>query len=163
MELTDDFLKLDRRGGLGQSVQYSAMDFFTSNAAECLNSQLWWAKRLPVCSLLESFRTLLEDWFDERRTAAESRDHVLTVSTFNKLSNSVQASLPLTVRATTGLVYKVEEDNQQYQVDLQNWTCDCREFDEDKIPCKQAVAVTRWAGNGLSVYDFDTNISNNMS
>ncbi|XP_057769762.1 uncharacterized protein LOC130989711 [Salvia miltiorrhiza] len=128
--------------------------FMTSNAAESFNSRLWWARRLPVCSLLESFRTLLEDWFDERRTSSESRDHVLTVSTFNKLSNSVQASLSLTVRATTGLVYKVEEDDQQYQVDLQNWTCECREFDEDKIPCKHAVAAIRWAGNGLNVYDF---------
>ncbi|XP_057771215.1 uncharacterized protein LOC130991030 [Salvia miltiorrhiza] len=126
----------------------------TSNAAESFNSRLWWARRLPMCSLLESFRTLLEDWFDEQRTSSESRDRVLTVSTFNKLSNSVQASLSLTVRATIGLVYKVDEDDQQYQVDLQNWTCECREFDEDKIPCKHAVAAIRWAGNGLNVYDF---------
>ncbi|KAL6495065.1 hypothetical protein OROGR_030747 [Orobanche gracilis] len=78
-----------------------------------------------------------------------SRDHELKMHTFEKLSNSVQASLTLTVRATTPLVYKVEENKVSHEVDLRTWTCCCREFDLDQIPCRHAVVAA-----GLSVYDF---------
>ncbi|KAL6530808.1 assists the folding of proteins upon ATP hydrolysis [Orobanche gracilis] len=58
-----------------------------------------------------------------------------------KLSNFVQASLTLTVRATTPLIYKVEENKVSYELDLRTWTCCCREFDLDQIPCRHAVAA----------------------
>ncbi|XP_057801399.1 uncharacterized protein LOC131016677 [Salvia miltiorrhiza] len=73
--------------------------FMTSNAAETLNSRLLWARRLPVSSLLETFRTIVEKWFDERRASAMSRQHELTEPAYNKLAVQVELSHHLRVRA----------------------------------------------------------------
>ncbi|KAH6775008.1 hypothetical protein C2S52_012569 [Perilla frutescens var. hirtella] len=52
--------------------------FMTSNCAECFNGRLRWARRLPVCTLLECVRTLIGHWFSERRKNALARTHELT-------------------------------------------------------------------------------------
>ncbi|XP_057779740.1 uncharacterized protein LOC130998330 [Salvia miltiorrhiza] len=51
--------------------------FMTSNAAETMNSRLLWARRLPVASLIESYRAILEKWFDARCLSTASRSHEL--------------------------------------------------------------------------------------
>lgn len=118
--------------------------FMTSNAAESMNARLVWARRLPVCSLVEVFRSILENWFDERRAKASSRNHELTEEAYTKLSTAVELSRHLVVRETTTHMYKVEEEKLSYLVDLQSWTCDCREFDQDQIPCRHAAAAIRY-------------------
>ncbi|KAH6780923.1 hypothetical protein C2S52_012160 [Perilla frutescens var. hirtella] len=65
-------------------------NFMTSNAAESLNARLLWARRLPVCSLLEVYRSIVERWFVERRAAAHVANHVLTGAAVEKLSGSVE-------------------------------------------------------------------------
>ncbi|KAH6766278.1 hypothetical protein C2S52_017261 [Perilla frutescens var. hirtella] len=59
--------------------------FMTSNVAECFNARLLWARRLPICSLIEVVRDVIEKWFDERRAKAVSRDHILTEFAYTKL------------------------------------------------------------------------------
>ncbi|KAH6771050.1 hypothetical protein C2S52_015853 [Perilla frutescens var. hirtella] len=63
-------------------------NFMTSNVAESLNARLLWARRLPICSMLEVFRPIVEEWFVERKAAAQSWDHVLTPEAVNKLSKN---------------------------------------------------------------------------
>ncbi|KAH6782071.1 hypothetical protein C2S51_007364 [Perilla frutescens var. frutescens] len=46
--------------------------FMTSNAAESLNARLLWARRLRICSMLEVFRRIVEEWFVERRAAVQN-------------------------------------------------------------------------------------------
>ncbi|KAH6831603.1 hypothetical protein C2S53_010578 [Perilla frutescens var. hirtella] len=99
--------------------------FMTSNAAESLNARLLWARRLPICSMLEVFRRIVEEWFVEQRAAAQSWDHVLTPEAVNK---------------------------ESFMVDLQHRTCDCREFELDLIPCSHAAAAIRFSGG--HIYDF---------
>lgn len=40
--------------------------FLTSNAAEVFNSRLLDARRLPICLMIEAFRHIVEQWFDQR-------------------------------------------------------------------------------------------------
>ncbi|KAH6800818.1 hypothetical protein C2S52_001282 [Perilla frutescens var. hirtella] len=103
--------------------------FMTSNAAESLNARLLWARRLPVCSLLEMFRSIVEQWFVERRAAAQGSNHVLTDGITQKLSGNVD----------NGRCYA-------------NRTCDCREFELDLIPCSHAAAVI--CCTGAAIYDY---------
>ncbi|XP_057808425.1 uncharacterized protein LOC131022899 [Salvia miltiorrhiza] len=126
--------------------------FMTSNAAESMNARLLWARRLPVCAMLEVYRSTVEQWFDQRRAEALARDHEMTKEAFRKLSLSVESGRRYTVRGTTTHVFKVELENKTTFVDLQSWTCDCREFDLDMIPCRHACAAIRHAN--LNVYDF---------
>ncbi|KAH6836427.1 hypothetical protein C2S53_016486 [Perilla frutescens var. hirtella] len=125
----------------------------TSNAAESLNTRLLWARRLPICSMLEVFRRIVEEWFVERRAAAQSWDHVLTSEAVNKLSKNVEHGRCFPVRCTTlAHLWKVEVGRESFMVDLQHRTCDCREFELDLIPCSHAAAAIRFSGG--HIYEF---------
>ncbi|KAL6570771.1 hypothetical protein OROGR_000321 [Orobanche gracilis] len=50
----------------------------TSNAVENLNARIKWARKLPVCALLEYCRNICQDWFYECRTIADSRAQELS-------------------------------------------------------------------------------------
>ncbi|KAH6788984.1 hypothetical protein C2S51_003990 [Perilla frutescens var. frutescens] len=127
--------------------------FMTSNAAESLNARLLWARRLPVCSLFEMFRSIVEQWFIERRAAAVGSNHVLTDGIALKLSGNVDKGRCYAVRPTTlAILWKVEVRREVYMVDLQNRTCDCREFELDLIPCSHAAAVI--CCTGAAIYDY---------
>lgn len=79
----------------------------TSNAVECFNSRLLWARRLPICSLIEVLRNVIEKWFDKRRTMAMGRDHLLTEEAYRKLSHSINNGHQLVVHGTTTHISKL--------------------------------------------------------
>ncbi|XP_057775439.1 uncharacterized protein LOC130994412 [Salvia miltiorrhiza] len=124
----------------------------TSNAAETKKSRLLWARRLPVASLIETYRAIMEKWFDRRRISAASRSHELTEVVEGKFHVAVEAGRQLVVRGTTTHMFSVEDDHAFYIVDLENRTCSCAQFDLDDIPCCHACAAIRRAG--LQVTDF---------
>ncbi|KAH6763082.1 hypothetical protein C2S52_020515 [Perilla frutescens var. hirtella] len=127
--------------------------FMTSNAAESLNARLLWARRLPVCSLFEMFRSIVEQWFVKRRTVAQGSNHVLTDGITLKLSGNVDKGRSYVMRPTTlATLWKVEVGREVYTVDLQNRTCDCREFELDLISCSHAAAVICCTGG--AIYDY---------
>lgn len=102
----------------GSQCPARRFSFMTSNSAESLIARFLWARRLPICSLLEVYRTVIEKWFDERRAAAKSRNHVLTEEAMKKLSKAIEHGRHLTVHGTTTHLYKVEEENMSFLVDL---------------------------------------------
>ncbi|KAH6816036.1 hypothetical protein C2S51_020856 [Perilla frutescens var. frutescens] len=127
--------------------------FMTSNVAESLNARLLWVRRLPVCSLIEMFRSIVEQWFIERRTAAQGSNHMLTDGIALKLSENIDKGRCYAVRPTTlATLWKVEVGREVYMVDLQNRTCDCREFELDLIPCSHAAAVI--CCTRAAIYDY---------
>ncbi|XP_057803587.1 uncharacterized protein LOC131018915 [Salvia miltiorrhiza] len=126
--------------------------FMTSNAAESLNSHLLWARCLPICSLLECYRSIVEKWFDERHVSVIGISHQLTEKTALKLQVAVETGCHLIVCGTTTHMFTVEQENKSYVVDLQNLTCECKEFELDGIPCRHVCAAIRRVG--LQVTDF---------
>ncbi|KAH6804330.1 hypothetical protein C2S51_032577 [Perilla frutescens var. frutescens] len=127
--------------------------FMTSNATESLNDHLLWARRLPVCSLFEMFRSIVEQWFVERRAAAVGSKHVLIDGITLKISGNVAKGRCYAVRPTTlATLWKVEVGREVYMVDLQNRTYDCREFELDLIPCSHAAAVI--CCTEAAIYDY---------
>ncbi|KAH6775808.1 hypothetical protein C2S52_013369 [Perilla frutescens var. hirtella] len=68
-------------------------------------------------------------------------------------TDTFQESMPSLEQATTlANLWKVEVGRKVYMVDLQNRTCDCREFELDLIPCSHAVAVICCTGG--AIYDY---------
>ncbi|KAH6765953.1 hypothetical protein C2S52_016936 [Perilla frutescens var. hirtella] len=127
--------------------------FMTSNAAESLNARLLWARGLYVCSLFEMLRSIVKQWFVERRAAAQGSNHVLTDGIALKLSGNVDKGRSYAVWPTTlATLWEVEVGREVYMVDLQNRTCDCREFELDLIPCSHAAAVICCTGG--AIYDY---------
>ncbi|KAK2652268.1 hypothetical protein Ddye_012124 [Dipteronia dyeriana] len=50
----------------------------TTNAAECINSCLKFARQLPMLTLAEFIGNMLQRWFHDRHIAAQSMCHQLT-------------------------------------------------------------------------------------
>ncbi|KAH6805124.1 hypothetical protein C2S51_029955 [Perilla frutescens var. frutescens] len=126
--------------------------FMASNAAECFNARLLWARRLPICSLIEVVRDVIEKWFDERRAKTVSRDHILTEFAYTKLYKQVEMSHQYGVRCHNAYLYKVQKHGKSFFVDLHMRTCECGEFQLDQIPCSHAAAAIRSAGH--DIYDY---------
>lgn len=124
--------------------------FLTSNAAECLNGRLCWARILPICTLLECVRTIIGHWFTERRADALSRSDELTEWAVKKLDNSAFFGDTMSVEPISAMKFKVISDtNKNYVVDLEMKSCTCRRFDLDLIPYSHASAAIRLCLNYL--------------
>ncbi|KAH6766525.1 hypothetical protein C2S52_017508 [Perilla frutescens var. hirtella] len=126
--------------------------FLTSNAAEVLNARLLWARRLPICSLIECIRHVIEQWFDSRRARANAHDNALTEEALNKLRAEVEKSRAFTVVPTLNSTFKVHDGRQTFIVDLHQKSWKCREFQLDLMPCSHAVAAIM--KNGESILDY---------
>ncbi|KAK2649958.1 hypothetical protein Ddye_017447 [Dipteronia dyeriana] len=53
----------------------------TTNAAECINSCLKFARQLPILTLTEFIRNMLQRWFHDRHIVTQSMPHQLTDAT----------------------------------------------------------------------------------
>ncbi|KAH6793917.1 hypothetical protein C2S52_004394 [Perilla frutescens var. hirtella] len=126
--------------------------FMTSNAAECFNARLLWARRLPICSMIDVVRDVIEKWFDERCAKSVTRDHILIEETYKKLYKQVEMCMAYDVRANNAHLFKVRKNEKSFLVDLQMKTCECGEFQLDQIPCSHAAAAIRSAGH--DIYDY---------
>ncbi|KAH6795081.1 hypothetical protein C2S52_005558 [Perilla frutescens var. hirtella] len=125
--------------------------FMTSNAAECFNARLLWARRLLICSLIEVVRDVIEKWFDERRAKTVSRDHILTEDAYKKLYKQVEMSMVYVVRGHNANLYKVQNNDKSFLINLQMKTCECGKFQLDQIPCSHAATAIRV---GHDMYDY---------
>ncbi|XP_057791782.1 uncharacterized protein LOC131008766 [Salvia miltiorrhiza] len=102
----------------------SRYSFLTSNAAESFNARLLWARRLPICSMLEVVRLVIEQWFNDRLAAAQESDENLTPEAKQKLSAELVKSRRYTAKRTTERKYRVRASGRHYMVDLQKQSCD---------------------------------------
>ncbi|KAH6762112.1 hypothetical protein C2S52_019545 [Perilla frutescens var. hirtella] len=115
----------------------------TSNYAECLNGRLRWARRLPVCTLLECVHTLVGQWFYDRRRAALARTHVLTETAATRVLRSVEQGQTMNVQSISATKFKVTHGMKHYTVDLVGRKCFCQVFNLDLIPCPHVAAAIR--------------------
>ncbi|KAH6760692.1 hypothetical protein C2S51_017641 [Perilla frutescens var. frutescens] len=109
----------------------SRFSFPTSNIAESFNLRLLFARHLPIVSTIEAIRHVMEKWFDQRCAVSRARADDLTEETHNKLALEVNKGDRLKVVART---------------------CECREFQDDLMPCSHTFAAIR--NQCMSVYDF---------
>lgn len=100
----------------------------TSNCAKSLNGRLRWARRLPVCSLLECVRTLVSQWFFDRRSNASMRTEDLTEYASKKVIEAVDEGRTMIVEPMSLTKFKVTCRMKHYIVDLGGRTCSCCKF-----------------------------------
>ncbi|XP_057770690.1 uncharacterized protein LOC130990475 [Salvia miltiorrhiza] len=126
--------------------------FLTSNAAEALNARLLWARRLPICSMLEAIRMVLAQWFNDRLASAEESDDLLTPEAKQKISAEISKSRRYTAKRTSERKYRVRAGDRRFMVDLQAKSCECNEFDLDGMPCSHAIAAITEAKEPVEDY-----------
>ncbi|XP_057811879.1 uncharacterized protein LOC131026126 [Salvia miltiorrhiza] len=126
--------------------------FMTSNAAEAFNSRLLWARRLPICSMLEAIRIVIEKWFSERLRAAQQIEQGLTAEAGKRVAIEVQKSRRYTAQRLSGMKYKVQTADISFKVDLEKKKCECRVFQLDQLPCSHSIAAISEAGDTIAEY-----------
>ncbi|KAL6523515.1 hypothetical protein OROGR_017118 [Orobanche gracilis] len=126
--------------------------FLTSNAAESFNKTLLWAQRLPICSLVEAVRLVLENWFDDRRQKAARDRQEYPEEVIRKLRLQVDRSRAYTVARVDANIFKVETSTRSVIVDLKAWSYECMEFQFDLTPCSHAVATIQNADMSISQF-----------
>ncbi|XP_062089445.1 uncharacterized protein LOC133795978 [Humulus lupulus] len=118
--------------------RYSNM---TSNTAESLNSAIVAVRELPICTMLECLRALVQRWSWTNRNIANATSTKLTDKHEVILNDNYIYSLKLTVHPTNHIVYEVHDDGKKSIVDLNSRTCTCNRFQMDQLPCAHAIAV----------------------
>ncbi|XP_055960976.1 uncharacterized protein LOC126672216 [Mercurialis annua] len=122
------------------SNRYSTM---TSNIAESLNATNIAARELPITTMLEFLRSLVQKWSHANRNCARSLKTDMTRVAEEILNENYIRSLHLTVTPAADNLYTVTKTKTPFSVDLERGTCCCRRFQTDKIPCAHAIAVIR--------------------
>ncbi|KAL3648622.1 hypothetical protein CASFOL_005025 [Castilleja foliolosa] len=118
-------------------------NFMTSNSAESLNGRLSWARKLPVCSLFEAIRHLLQDWFVVRRDAAVNNEIEVSSECNKRLVESGELAAKMEVERLGGQIYHLKDGTHNYVVDLDKRTCTCNVFQVDLLPCSHAIKAIR--------------------
>ncbi|CAL8109140.1 unnamed protein product [Prunus armeniaca] len=116
----------------------------TTNIAESINSVLRFARMLPVVHLIEEIRNMLQNWFSQRRDLSMKCKSMLCPDLGEKkLRKRLDAASRMNVVKINDMEYNVLDGDMNGLVHLQNYSCTCRKFDLEQLPCKHAIAVCR--------------------
>ncbi|XP_055961863.1 uncharacterized protein LOC126681856 [Mercurialis annua] len=102
----------------------------TTNIAESMNSRIKAGKDLPITTLLEYLRTMVQDWSFTNRNLAKQ--------TFTALSKRAEDILHENYILSLKLVHTTK-----FIVDLKERNCTCRRFQIDEVPCPHAMAILK--------------------
>jgi hypothetical protein len=120
---------------------YSKCDLLVNNISECFNSYILKSCDKPILTMLEMIRKQLMRRYQLKRSGAETLHGKLCPTIVAKLEAIGEESIHcLSTYAGNGL-FKVEESNRQYVVDLKRKTCGCRKWEITGIPCSHAFSA----------------------
>ncbi|XP_050211360.2 uncharacterized protein LOC126661549 [Mercurialis annua] len=115
----------------------------TTNIAESMNSRIRAGKDLPVTTLLEYLRTMVQEWSYANRHLARSTFTALSKRAEDILNENYINSLKLVVSNSNDNIKTVFQHTTKFIVDLKERTCTCRRFQIDDIPCPHAMAILK--------------------
>ncbi|XP_060966965.1 uncharacterized protein LOC115720511 [Cannabis sativa] len=118
--------------------RYSTM---TSIISESVNSALKEVRELPIGTLLECLRCLVQRWSWTNKNRALATLTTLAKGPEMELKDKLDRSKKLQVETSNHAIYTVNELKSSYIVDIQKKTCTCQRFQYDEMPCSHAMAV----------------------
>ncbi|KAL6513030.1 hypothetical protein OROMI_034645 [Orobanche minor] len=124
----------------------------TSNAVESMNNRLLWARKLPICSVLEVTRTVIEEWTSERQQNANACSQPIKTDAHKKLMDVIQAGSNMDVQFLRDGVFKVISNRKSCIVNLNERKCTCMKYQFDMITCKHALAAIRFLNHDQISY-----------
>ena len=117
----------------------------TTNIAETINSCLLAIRKLPIISIAEFIRDLLQRWFHDRRRNAREMPTFLSHYADQHIKQRVLTSQRCEVHPIDFQRFKVDDKwNKGTIVDLEQHSCSCQ-WDLDELPCIHVMAVARYA------------------
>ncbi|GJW63266.1 transposase, MuDR, MULE transposase domain protein [Tanacetum coccineum] len=123
-------------------------NYMTSNSVESINALTKTVRKIPITSLMDWFRQLLQDWYYERRQKYEdTQDDELTPWASAKIKYRYLKSSNWSVRGILkNELYQVRDNQGIHTVNLQKGECTCRRWQISGLPCGHVCAVARVEG-----------------
>ena len=115
----------------------------TTNVAECLNLCMRFARKLPMLTLDEFIRDMLQRWYYDRHQAALSMRYQLTNAAQLMISKCIQKCSFMIVSHVDWNTFLVKLKGDQWTVNLLQKTCTCNKFQMDYLPCSHALPAAR--------------------
>ncbi|KAL5557065.1 hypothetical protein UlMin_039301 [Ulmus minor] len=122
------------------SRRYNIM---TTNISESLNAVLVKVRELPITALVNEIWLLCQKWFHERRTKAAGCTTMMSKDVEMKLEGRKDRAQAMGVICADQYTFDVVDGDRNYCVDMALWTCTCRKFQLDQLPCDHVLAVVR--------------------
>ncbi|KAL5560476.1 hypothetical protein UlMin_036687 [Ulmus minor] len=122
------------------SRRYNIM---TTNISESLNAVLVKVRELPITAFVNEIRLLCQKWFHERRTKAAGCTTMMSKDIETKLEERKERAQAMGVICANQYTFDVVDGDRNYCVDMALWTCTCRKFQLDQLPCDHVLAVVR--------------------
>ncbi|KAI9185427.1 hypothetical protein LWI28_007152 [Acer negundo] len=114
----------------------------TTNVAECINSCLKFVRQLPMMTLAEFIRNMLQKWFHDRHAAARSMRHQLTDVAHLVILKRVEKCNYMTVNPVDWNIFSVKLKGNQWTVNLRLKTCTCNKFPNGPFPMERNLDYT---------------------
>ncbi|KAL6578461.1 hypothetical protein OROMI_010789 [Orobanche minor] len=133
----------------GETSRYSTM---TSNIAESLNNAIKGIRDLPIITMIECLRCLVQRWYFSNKEIALSTFTTLTTNAERRLAFNINESKKMKVVSSNLVIFTVYDVNTEYIVDISKKTCTCKEFQYQEMPCKHAAAAL--LKRNFSCYDY---------
>ncbi|KAL5581673.1 hypothetical protein UlMin_014115 [Ulmus minor] len=122
------------------SRRYNIM---TTNISESLNAVLVKVRELSITAFVNEIRLLCQKWFHERRTKAAGCTTMMSKDIETKLEERKDRAQAMGVICADQYTFDVVDGDRNYCVDMALWTCTCRKFQLDQLPCDHVLAVVR--------------------
>ncbi|XP_038711809.1 uncharacterized protein LOC120006004 [Tripterygium wilfordii] len=116
----------------------------TTNIAESMNAALRDVRGLPITTLVEQLRSLIQRWFHERRTKAASITSQLCKKVEKKMTKRNERALRMLVEPISHIEFYVRDGFGDGKVNFPDRTCTCRKFQMQQLQCVHALAACRF-------------------
>ncbi|KAL5571661.1 hypothetical protein UlMin_021258 [Ulmus minor] len=115
----------------------------TTNISELFNVVLVKVRELPITAFVNEVRLLCQRWFHQRRTKASGCSSRMSPDVENKLEQRRDRAQTIAVICADQYTFDIVDGDCNYCVDMALWTCTCRKFQLDQLPCDRVLAVVR--------------------
>ncbi|KAL5576418.1 hypothetical protein UlMin_018117 [Ulmus minor] len=118
-------------------------NIMTTNISESLNAALVKVRELPITAFVNEIRLLCQKWFHERHTKAGCCSSKMSKDVETKLAQRRDHAQSMDVICADQYMFNVLDGDRNYCVDMALWTCTCRKFQLDQLPCDHVLAIIR--------------------
>ncbi|KAL5544652.1 hypothetical protein UlMin_008436 [Ulmus minor] len=115
----------------------------TTNISESMNAVLVKVRELPITTFVNEIRLLCQKWFYERRNKAKDCTSKMSTDMEKKLERRRDQAQVIDIQYADQYNFDVIDGDRNFCVDMALWTCGCRKFQLDQLPCEHILVVVR--------------------
>ncbi|XP_073152433.1 uncharacterized protein [Henckelia pumila] len=123
-----------------------------NNISECWNNWVKPARHLSIVSMVDHVRVQIMNMMHRRRETTSVMVQELSPKKEKALATTYIESRNLSINKSCGWKFEVVDGDKSFAVDLNEWTCSCKSWQINMLPCKHACAAIK--SKSMSLYVF---------